>query len=150
MIQKDLIHVVCAGVFLIGRCCHHTAWRDTHGHCTQYIMPHPVHSVQECTLINAMYLFLKKNAALSNSQNATYHKVQYFVFLLAFQRYVDWHMQNCNFAVVLYGCATWFVTLMEEHRLRVFENTVLREYLDQRGRKWQRDGEDCVQSNSPN
>jgi hypothetical protein len=29
--------------------------------------------------------------------------------------------------VVLYGCATWFLTLAEEHRLRVFDNGVLRE-----------------------
>jgi hypothetical protein len=28
--------------------------------------------------------------------------------------------------VVLYGCETWSLTLMEEHRLRVFENGVLR------------------------
>jgi hypothetical protein len=28
--------------------------------------------------------------------------------------------------VVLYGCETWSVTLREEHRLRVFENGVLR------------------------
>jgi hypothetical protein len=28
--------------------------------------------------------------------------------------------------VVLYGCQTWSVTLREEHRLRVFENRVLR------------------------
>jgi hypothetical protein len=28
--------------------------------------------------------------------------------------------------VVLYGCDTWFLTLREEHRLRVFENRVLR------------------------
>jgi hypothetical protein len=28
--------------------------------------------------------------------------------------------------VVLYGCKTWFLTLGEEHRLRVFENRVLR------------------------
>jgi hypothetical protein len=28
--------------------------------------------------------------------------------------------------VVLYGCATWSVTLRQEHRLRVFENRVLR------------------------
>jgi hypothetical protein len=28
--------------------------------------------------------------------------------------------------VVLYGCATWSVTLREEQRLRVFENRVLR------------------------
>ena len=31
-----------------------------------------------------------------------------------------------HFAVVLYGCETWSLTLREEHRLRVFENRVLR------------------------
>jgi hypothetical protein len=30
------------------------------------------------------------------------------------------------FLVVLYGCETWSLTFMEEHRLRVFENRVLR------------------------
>jgi hypothetical protein len=29
-------------------------------------------------------------------------------------------------SVVLYGCETWFLTVREEHRLRVFENNVLR------------------------
>jgi hypothetical protein len=29
-------------------------------------------------------------------------------------------------SVVLYGCETWSVTLREQHRLRVFENRVLR------------------------
>ena len=28
--------------------------------------------------------------------------------------------------LVLYGCETWSLTLREEHRLRVFENGVLR------------------------
>ena len=28
--------------------------------------------------------------------------------------------------VVLYGCETWSLTLREEHRLRMFENKVLR------------------------
>jgi hypothetical protein len=28
--------------------------------------------------------------------------------------------------VVLHGCETWSLTLREEHRLRVFENRVLR------------------------
>jgi hypothetical protein len=28
--------------------------------------------------------------------------------------------------VVLYGCETWYLALREEHRLRVFENRVLR------------------------
>ena len=30
------------------------------------------------------------------------------------------------FSVVLYGCETWSLILREEHRLRVFENRVLR------------------------
>jgi hypothetical protein len=28
--------------------------------------------------------------------------------------------------IVLYGCETWSLTLREEHRLRVFENSVMR------------------------
>jgi hypothetical protein len=33
----------------------------------------------------------------------------------------------------LYGCETWSVTLREEHRLRVFENRVLRRIFGPRG-----------------
>jgi hypothetical protein len=36
-----------------------------------------------------------------------------------FQEYRHW-------AVVLYGCETWSLTMREECRLRVFENRVLR------------------------
>jgi hypothetical protein len=35
--------------------------------------------------------------------------------------------------VVLYGCETSLLTVREEHRLRVFEIGVGREYLGQRG-----------------
>jgi hypothetical protein len=34
--------------------------------------------------------------------------------------------------VVLYGCGTWSLTLREEHRLRVFENRVLRRIFGQK------------------
>jgi hypothetical protein len=34
-------------------------------------------------------------------------------------------MHKYHFAVVLYGCKTWSLTLREEGRLRVFENSVL-------------------------
>jgi hypothetical protein len=34
--------------------------------------------------------------------------------------------------VVLYGCETWPLTLREEHRLRVFENRVLRRIFGQK------------------
>jgi hypothetical protein len=47
-------------------------------------------------------------------------------------------------SVVLYGCETWSLTLREEHKLRVFENRVLRGgYLDLKGRKTYR-GENCI------
>jgi hypothetical protein len=36
------------------------------------------------------------------------------------------------FPVVLYGCETWSLTLREEHRLKVFENRVLRRIFGQR------------------
>jgi hypothetical protein len=39
--------------------------------------------------------------------------------------------------VVLYGCGTWSLTLREEHRLRVFENRVLRKIF---GPKREEDG----------
>jgi hypothetical protein len=32
-------------------------------------------------------------------------------------------------SVVLYGCETWSLILKEEHRMRVFENTMLRNIL---------------------
>jgi hypothetical protein len=35
--------------------------------------------------------------------------------------------------VILHGCETWSLTLREEHRLRVFENRVLRKIF---GSKW--------------
>jgi hypothetical protein len=37
--------------------------------------------------------------------------------------------------VVLYGCETWSLTLKEEHRLRVFENRVLRGIFGPKGNK---------------
>jgi hypothetical protein len=39
--------------------------------------------------------------------------------------------------VVLYGCKTWSLTLGDEHRLRVFENRVLRKIF---GPKREEDG----------
>jgi hypothetical protein len=35
--------------------------------------------------------------------------------------------------IVLYGCETWSLTLGEEHRLRVFENRVLRRIFGPKG-----------------
>jgi hypothetical protein len=35
-------------------------------------------------------------------------------------------MKNIIPLIVVYVCETWFLTLREEHRLKVFENRVLR------------------------
>jgi hypothetical protein len=43
--------------------------------------------------------------------------------------------QNIILSDVLYGCETWSVTLREEHRLRVFENRVLRGMFGHEGRE---------------
>jgi hypothetical protein len=42
--------------------------------------------------------------------------------------------------VVLYGCETWSLTLSQEHRLRVFENRVLRIFGPKRenGGSWRK------------
>jgi hypothetical protein len=34
--------------------------------------------------------------------------------------------KSITLPVVLYGCGTWSLTVREEHKLRVFENRVLR------------------------
>ena len=45
-------------------------------------------------------------------------------------------------SVVLYGCETWSLTLREESRLRVFENTVMRRIFgpkrDEVKREWKK------------
>jgi hypothetical protein len=47
-------------------------------------------------------------------------------------------------AVVLYGCETWSVTLREEHRLRVFENRVLRRIFGPKRDEVTEDGGSCT------
>jgi hypothetical protein len=46
--------------------------------------------------------------------------------------------------VVLYGCETWSFTLREEHRLRVFENRVLRRIFGPKRDEGQKVGENCI------
>jgi hypothetical protein len=46
--------------------------------------------------------------------------------------------------VVLYGCETWSLTLREEHRLRAFQNRVLRRIF---GLKRRETGENFIMMN---
>jgi hypothetical protein len=52
------------------------------------------------------------------SGNACYHSVQHLLSSRVYKTII--------LPVALYGCETWSLTLREEHRLRVFENRVLR------------------------
>jgi hypothetical protein len=62
-----------------------------------------------------------------NSGNACYHSVQNLVSSLLLSKNVKIRIyKTIILPVVLYGCETCFLTLREEHRLRVFENMVLR------------------------
>jgi hypothetical protein len=62
-----------------------------------------------------------------NSGNACYYSVQNHLCscLLSKNRKIKIH-KIVILPVVLYGCKTWSLTLREEHRLRVFENRLLR------------------------
>jgi hypothetical protein len=63
----------------------------------------------------------------NNNNNTCYHLVQSFLssHLLSRNGKVKIY-KTAILPVVLYGCETWSVTLQEEHRLKVFENRVLR------------------------
>jgi len=64
------------------------------------------------------------------SGNACYHSVQNLLSSSLLSKNVKIKIYiNIILPVVLYGCETWSLTLMEERRLRVFENRVLRKIL---------------------
>jgi hypothetical protein len=68
-----------------------------------------------------------------NSGNAYYHSVQNFLFsrLLSINIKIIIY-KTVILPVVLYGCETWSLALREEHRLRVFENRMLRRIFGQK------------------
>jgi hypothetical protein len=62
-----------------------------------------------------------------NSGNACHHSVQCLLSSRLLSRNVKVKIyKTLILPVVLYWCETWSLTLREEHRLRVFENKVLR------------------------
>jgi hypothetical protein len=62
-----------------------------------------------------------------NSGNACYYSVQNLLSSCLISKNLKIKIyRTVILPVVLYGCKTWSLTLGEEHRLRVFENRVLR------------------------
>jgi hypothetical protein len=73
-----------------------------------------------------------------NSGNACYHPVQNLLSSRLISKNLKIKIyKTVILPVVLYGCETWSPTLGEEHRLRVFENRVLRKIF---GTKREEDG----------
>jgi hypothetical protein len=62
-----------------------------------------------------------------NSENACYYSVQNLLSSPLISKNLKIKIyRTVILSVVLYGCETWSLTLREEHRLRAFENRVLR------------------------
>jgi hypothetical protein len=76
------------------------------------------------TLQNSIQEKIKRRL---KSGNACYHRCRIFLSsrLLSNNTKIKIY-RTIILSVVLYGCETWLLTLREEHRLRVFENRVLR------------------------
>jgi hypothetical protein len=73
-----------------------------------------------------------------NSGNACYHSVQNLLSSHLMSKNLKIKIyKTIIFPVVLYGCETWSLTLVEEHELWVFENRVLRKIF---GPKREEDG----------
>jgi hypothetical protein len=61
-----------------------------------------------------------------NSGNACYHSVRLFSLHLLSRNVKVKTYKTAILSLGLYGCESWSLTLREEHRLRVYENRVLR------------------------
>jgi hypothetical protein len=73
-----------------------------------------------------------------NSGNSCYYSVQNILSSLLISKNLKIKIyKTVILPVVLYGCDTWSLTLREEHRLRVYENRVLRRIF---GPKREEDG----------
>jgi hypothetical protein len=79
------------------------------------------------TAINNQNLIEEEIRRRFKSDNACYHLVQNLLSSRLLSKNIIIRMyKTIILPVVLYGYETWSLTLREEHRLRVFENRVLR------------------------
>jgi hypothetical protein len=70
---------------------------------------------------------VKKIRRRLNSGNACYHSVQNLLSFRLLSKNVKVRIyKTIILPVALYGLETWSLTVREEHKLRVFENRVLR------------------------
>jgi sorting nexin-29 len=79
------------------------------------------------TTVTNENLILEEIKRRLNSRNACYHSVQSLLSSRLLSKNLKMRIhKTIILPVILYGCETWSLTLREEHRLRVFENNMLR------------------------
>jgi hypothetical protein len=83
-----------------------------------------------------------------NSGNACYHSVQNLLpSRLILKKPKIKIYKTVILSVLLYGCETWSLTLGEKHRLRVFENRVLRRIFGPKREEDEDRGENYIMMN---
>jgi hypothetical protein len=95
------------------------------------------------TTLTDQYCIHEEIKSRLNSGNACYHSVQSLLSSRLLTRNVKVKIyKTISLPVVLYGCETWSLTLREEHRLRGFNNRVLRSIFgrkrDEVKREWRK------------
>jgi hypothetical protein len=88
------------------------------------------------------------NYELINSGNACYHSVQKRLFSRLLSENVKIKIyKTIILPIVLYACETWSLIVAEEHRLKVFENRVLRRIFRPKGDEMVGGWRNCVMRN---
>jgi hypothetical protein len=97
------------------------------------------------TLTEQNWMHKEINSRL-NSRNACYHhSVQSILFSCLLSKNVKVKIYKTTvLPVVLYGCETWSLISREEHRLRMFENRVLRRIFGPKRDEVTENGESCT------
>jgi hypothetical protein len=78
------------------------------------------------TSVTADVVTCNSNISFLNIPRYYCHYYEQYIFSACKYFGFVWNISTIILPVVLYGCETWSLTLREEHRLRVFENRVLR------------------------
>jgi hypothetical protein len=97
----------------------------------------------EINVEKTKYMIMSRHPNLGQNQNACYHSVQNLLSSRLISKNLKIKIyKTVVLPVLLYGCETWSLTLREKHRLRVFENRVMRRIF---GPKRKEDG--CTAGN---
>jgi hypothetical protein len=83
-----------------------------------------------------------------NLGNTCYHSVQNLLSSRLLSKNIQY--KTIILPVILYGCETWFLMLWEEHRLKVFENRMLRRIIGPKINEVTESGENCIMRSSVN